>query len=137
MWKKIFSAVLISSLLFACNHTEQKANVESNQLRQGFNQISVYDLKKKFDNHESFTFILASSTCSHCQSLKKEMKSVNSSIPFFEVSFPVQGETKSFVLEYLSEFDSTPTTIKVVDGKVVDSLVGSVGIDKIEEFANN
>lgn len=100
--------------------------------------ITVNKIEEKIKNKESFVFVVASKTCSHCNDLKDMLKTYESdkTIYVFETTTATQDDIKKLISRFPS-LNSTPTTFFYKDGELKHTEVGykkETIIAKLNEF---
>lgn len=122
--KKIFVLLIGFSMLFltGCGRT-------------GYDEISYDQLQELLDDKESFPLVIASATCSACNSyrptMEKFIKEYNVDVKYIDLDKLTDKEES----ELMSEFpiSGTPTTVFVTKGTEKDTYNRIVGNKKISE----
>lgn len=117
--KKILSVLLVLTfLIVGCSN-----NNSSNYIKQEY--ITLQQFEEKLDKKETFAFVVASRTCSHCKALKEMLKTYPSdkTIYLFEVQDASKEDISKLQTKYPS-LNSTPTTFFFESGELKDTEVG-------------
>lgn len=106
--------------------------------------VTPSEIIKKFDNKETFTFVIGSETCSACQNYKADaltkMKEKDGiKLPYIDI-YGIEGKEKEFAdIQTLIEknldnkFEATPTSYFVEKGKLKNVIVGNIPYEKIKK----
>lgn len=101
------------------------------------------EIIEKFENKESFVFVISSSTCSACAQyrpiVEEAIESKGLDVFYIESDKVNNEQLVELVENYLdNDLEWTPTTYFVVDGEVKESLAGalrySLLVEKLEEY---
>lgn len=109
--------------------------------------ISAEDAVKKIDNKESMVLVIGSSTCHACTSFEPVIEEVVKNYPDLPIMkvyiddedpITVEGETEQVRVHFkeletrTTRMPSTPTTLFIKDGILVDNLVGTKEYAKVK-----
>lgn len=153
------ASILLSFALIACNDEDSKnketdgkdtVSVEVDNKYEGEKEDKNVDytlpsdILTKFENKDSFYFVIGNASCGACISYKenalKELSNQDAvKIPFIETMYLETDldEAEAFVqivqnhLEM--KFEATPTTYFVKDGKLSSAVVGAMDYDTLKE----
>lgn len=117
--KKILSVLLVLTfLIVGCSN-----NNSSNYIKQEY--ITLQQFEEKLNKKETFAFVVASRTCSHCKALKEMLKTYPSDKTIY--LFEVQDASKEDISKLQTKYpglNSTPTTFFFEAGELKDTEVG-------------
>lgn len=131
--------VLVTIIIAGCNDdTGKKADISGNYVSPG-------SVLEKIDNKETFTFAILDKNCSACQAYKtgalEEMESYKKgSIKYVEINgidkdkVGVQDIQELISTHLDGQFEATPTTYFIKEGKLDDVVIGAVNFDKLREM---
>lgn len=102
------------------------------------------DILEKFNNKETFAFVVGNEQCSACNNYKenglKEYASIRSEKLMFVETFNLENDTTQadalveVIEKHLdNKFEATPTTYFIVNGKLKKDIVGSISYGKLSE----
>lgn len=118
--KKILSVLLVLTfLIVGCSNN----NNSSNYIKQEY--ITLQQFEEKLNKKETFAFVVASRTCSHCKALKEMLKTYPSDKTIY--LFEVQDASKEDISKLQTKYpglNSTPTTFFFESGELKDTEVG-------------
>ena len=122
--KKIFVVLIGLSMLFltGCGRTS-------------YYEISYSELQDLIDNKESFPLVIASATCSACNSyrltLEKFIQEYNVDVKYIDLDKLTDEEESNLMNEF--PITGTPTTVFVEDGEEKDTYNRIVGNKKFSQ----
>ncbi len=122
--KKIFVFLIGISMLFlsGCGRTS-------------YDEISYNELQSMIENKESFPLVIASATCSACNSyrptLEKFIKEYNVDVKYIDLDKLTDEEESDLMNEF--PITGTPTTIFVKNGEEKDTYNRIVGNKKFSQ----
>lgn len=158
--KLMLGASLILSLtLVACNDEESKekdteekdvASVEVENKYEGEKEDTIVDyilpsdVLTKFENKDSFYFVIGNAGCGACmeykaQALREFSEEDGVKVPFIETIYleTNKAEADAFVKMVKNhldmKFEATPTTYFVKDGKLTSAIVGAIDYKTLKE----
>ena len=153
------ASMILSLVLVACNDegskekdTEEKdvASVEVENKYEGEKEDTIVDytlpsdILTKFENKDSFYFVIGNAGCGACieykaQALTDFSKKDGVNIPFVETMYLETDGTESdafvkIVQNHLDmKFEATPTTYFVKNGKLSSAVVGAIDYKTLKE----
>lgn len=125
--KNIKRIVILVILVLFCSSCGQDNKLKS---------LSYSELKNKFNNNETFFFVVIKDGCQHCEGYVPKVKEVLNEYDIVGYTLNYSDLSEKDDEEFYNEFqvDSTPTTIFVKDGKeisILQRIVGNVSKDKL------
>lgn len=115
--KKLITLLLVFTFVLVGCGANQNAIKQEN--------ITIAQIEEKIEKKETFAFVVASKTCSHCNALKAMLKEYKSdkTIYIFETTTASKEDIQKLLTRF-PNIDSTPTTIFFENGVVKDTEVG-------------
>ncbi len=130
--KKFLLAIMVAMvLLVSCSSTKTITFSDGEEIIE------------KFENKESFVFVIGSSTCLACTQyrpiVEEALESKGVDVFYIESDKVDNDQLIDLVENYLdNDLEWTPTTYFVVDGEVKESIAGalrySLLVEKLEEY---
>ena len=120
MMRKVLTALcLIGLLLAGCQKGEPKGRLE---------EITVKQLKEKFENQETFLFFVAQTGCDHCEAYRENLTEYirDHELIMYYVEADKDENIDSFdelMDEYFPGVERTPTSIYVLKGVTQSGMV--------------
>ena len=103
--------------------------------RTSYDEISYSELQDLIDNKESFPLVIASATCSACNSyrptLEKFIEKYNVDVKYIDLDKLTDKEESDLMNEF--PITGTPTTVFVEDGEEKDTYNRIVGNKKFSQ----
>lgn len=103
--------------------------------RTSYDEISYSELQSMIENKESFPLVIASATCSACNSyrptLEKFIKEYNVDVKYIDLDKLTDEEESDLMNEF--PITGTPTTIFVKNGEEKDTYNRIVGNKKFSQ----
>ena len=103
--------------------------------RTSYDEISYSELQDLIDNKESFPLVIASATCSACNSyrptLEKFIQEYNVDVKYIDLDKLTDEEESNLMNEF--PITGTPTTVFVEDGEEKDTYNRIVGNKKFSQ----
>lgn len=117
--KKLIGAILIALLILSGCSTAAKVD------------LNTGETVEKFEAKESFVLFITSSTCPACQiydetydEVSKNYKDTLYKIDYQSESRNNPEDFKALLEDHLGFIEATPTTLFIVDGEVMDKVIG-------------
>lgn len=141
MKRLLLALGLIAVLVVAGCSSESKGD-ESEENTDPVIYVEPAKILDKIENKETFAFILGDETCSACQhyldtTLREMEDDSGVTLEFIEL-YGIEDRKKEFddvtklIDEHLhQQFEATPTTYFMVDGKLADAVVGTISYDEL------
>jgi len=124
---------------YSNNSSVRKSEVKSstNNNSSIINELTYSELKGKIDNDDSFTLLIASSSCSHCvryepivkEVLQKQKKSI------YKVNINGWSDNEIDGLKEIFNYVGTPTIVVFKNGNVLTNLIGYREKDYFDTWA--
>ena len=115
-------------LLYVADVDENKALIE----------LKYNELLEKLDNKESFILILSQTGCSHCAHYKPTLKTTLSehNLTAYYIEVDLFNDTERTKMKKIFDYQVTPTTIFIKDGKEIEGtrFTGNKDKQTIESF---
>lgn len=126
--KKILAVLLAAAMLMGMSGCGGNAEDEN---AGALVELSANEAKAMFDNKTTFVFMIAQTTCSHCEAtlemLSEYVKDNALLLYYIEADRDINQDTfDSLWQEYFPDVDETPTFLYVVEGAVQDMYVGEM-----------
>ena len=147
IWATVLSVILAIILLIMGLQGIIKAidSCENETIQNRATVVTSSQIEKMFDEEKTFVLFIGSQNCSHCKEFYKTIntyiKSTGKEIFYFDVDDTTDPGSDRYTLELqdmiLSAIPedrgikslSTPTTIRVEDGVIVDAIQGAYGME--------
>ena len=129
--KKLVVLMLVLFLCFGCSAKEK----EPGQVLE----VPAVDIQEMFDQKEDFVFFVAQTTCPHCEvffeTLDEYLPNNSVTIYYVEADDPINHDTFDYIWDtYFPDVSNTPTTLLVRDGEIIDSEVGDLTAEELDDF---
>ena len=138
MNRKFINIILV--LIFALSFVGcSKKNVDRSDIDTVQGYVEVIDtasILEKIENKGSFIFVLTQTSCSHCQEYLPQMLETaqNHSIVIYDIVADEDDADTVQTLLDTYELEETPTTVLVVEGKIIAKKVGKMYADDLEKL---
>lgn len=126
--KKIITVLLAVLLLAGCNKSYQRIVTKE-----------APQLKKMFEDGETFVMYAGTSTCETCKKFKAVLAELLDNyddlvIYYFPADEYESAEVKDIIYNYLYKLEYTPTIYYVENGKAVDIVEEMMEYDEMESW---
>ena len=144
---KGFTAFIVGLIVFSLGFIvyfkntdtgEPESPADSVSIEDSVNKVTVDEVRENMDKGDKYVFILGDDTCPACIMFKNNLKSLvaeeDGQLDYIDLLVEPQENIEQLLadLEYdMSQGLSTPSTLIIENGELVDTVVGAVEVEDL------